>query len=118
MKPGAIFVVDVGGGCFGHPDGYAEPLATRRHQVVGWRWTTAALTDPEDLARQWMEGVIDPRVLGIRILLMVCTIPEQKQRVTVSIAGGPDPASSSENRSGIGPLRTRWGSWRLWGPQR
>lgn len=46
-----IFVVELGGGNLRHPDRYAEPLATRRYQVVGRRRPPSPLTNPKDLAR-------------------------------------------------------------------
>jgi len=73
MESRAIFVLEVRGRRIGHPDWYVESLAARRHQVVGRGWPSASLTNPQRLTRERVERIVNPRVLGIRILLMVVT---------------------------------------------
>jgi hypothetical protein len=41
-----LLVVERGGGRLRHPDRHAEPLAVRRDQVVGRRWSPTSLTNP------------------------------------------------------------------------
>ena len=68
-----IFALEFGGGGLCHPHRYSEPLAAWRHQVVGRRWPLAPLTNPQGLARQGVQRVINSCVLSICILLTVGT---------------------------------------------
>lgn len=69
VQPWSIIMVKFGGGCFRHPNRDVEALTARRNEVVCCRWPLPTLADPQQLARQGVQRVVDLCTLRTGILL-------------------------------------------------
>jgi hypothetical protein len=60
LKPRIVYNLEFGARLLRHPDGNVDALAARGLQGVGGGWPLTALSDPETLAGEGMEAVVDP----------------------------------------------------------